>query len=182
MSFNVLRPHVVSRTGLGMMSLRQLSTSRAVAVQASRRACAAEGITAEDTVGFKYVPGGPILPGTVNDATKFPPPDRTHGSYHWAFERVLSAALIPLTVGAAVTSGTAHPILDGILGVSLVVHSHIGFDSAVVDYFHPRKFPVLGQVMSWLLRICTGLSVWGVYEFNTNDIGITEFVRRVWKA
>jgi hypothetical protein len=95
------------------------------------------------------------------------------------------------------------PILDGILGVSLVVHSHIGFDSAVVDYFHPRKFPVLGQVMSWLLRICTGLSVWGVYEFNTNDIGtllstlclfstimltscaqigITEFVRRVWKA
>lgn len=56
--------------------------------------------------------------------------------------------------------------------------------------------------MSWLLRICTGLSVWGVYEFNTNDIGplldalpllrdhadlcaqigITEFVRRVWKA
>jgi hypothetical protein len=49
-----------------------------------------------------------ILPGTVNDATKFPPPDRTHGSYHWAFERVLSAALIPLTVGAAVTSGSAH--------------------------------------------------------------------------
>jgi hypothetical protein len=49
-----------------------------------------------------------IIPGTVNDATKFPPPDRAHGSYHWAFERVLSAALIPLTVGAAVTSGTAH--------------------------------------------------------------------------
>jgi hypothetical protein len=63
------------------------------------------------------------------------------------------------------------PILDGILGVSLVVHSHIGFDSAVVDYFHPRKWPVLGPMMSWLLRICTGLSVWGVYEFNTNDIG-----------
>ncbi|KAJ9122175.1 hypothetical protein QFC24_004404 [Naganishia onofrii] len=182
MSFSVIRPSVVSRTGLGMLGMRHISTSRAVAVQASRRVAAAEGISAQDTAGFKYVPGGPILPGTVNDATTFPPADKTHGSYHWAFERVLSAALIPLTVGAAVTTGSAHPILDGILGVSLVVHSHIGFDSAVVDYFHPRKYPVLGPIMSWVLRIATGLSVWGVYEFNTNDIGLTEFVRRVWKA
>lgn len=42
-------------------------TARAVAVQASRRACAAEGITAEDTAGFKYVPGGRKLPGKVFD-------------------------------------------------------------------------------------------------------------------
>lgn len=67
-----------------------------------------------------------IYKGTVNDPTTFPPPSRTHGSHHWAFERLLSAALVPLTAAAFVTSGTAYPVLDGLLGMSLVVHSHIG--------------------------------------------------------
>ena len=67
-----------------------------------------------------------VIKGTVNDPTTFPPPSRTSGSYHWAFERLLSAGLVPLTVAAFVTSGTNYPILDGILGVSLVMHSHIG--------------------------------------------------------
>lgn len=72
--------------------------------------------------------------------------------------------------------------MDGILAVSLIVHTHIGFDACVVDYVHPRKFPVLGPITRWLLRAATGLSVWGVYEFNTNDIGLTELVRRAWTA
>ena len=67
-----------------------------------------------------------IYKGTVNDPTTFPPPSRTHGSHHWAFERLLSAALVPLTAAAFVTSGTAYPVIDGLLGMSLVVHSHIG--------------------------------------------------------
>jgi succinate dehydrogenase (ubiquinone) membrane anchor subunit len=57
----------------------------------------------------------------------------------------------------------------------------------------------MGPVAAWLLRIATGLSVWGVYEFNTNDIGechlhdmlrciyadysgLTELVKRTWTA
>ena len=67
-----------------------------------------------------------IYPGTVNDPTIFPPPSKTHGSYHWAFERLLSAALVPTTAAAFATSGTAYPVLDGLLGISLVMHSHIG--------------------------------------------------------
>jgi succinate dehydrogenase (ubiquinone) membrane anchor subunit len=53
----------------------------------------------------------------------------------------------------------------------MVVHSHIGFDSAVIDYLHPRKFSVIGPMAKWILRALTGAAVWGVYEFNTNDIG-----------
>ena len=49
-----------------------------------------------------------ILRGTVNDATSFPEPSKSHGSYHWAFERVLSAALIPVMAGAAISSGSAY--------------------------------------------------------------------------
>ena len=67
-----------------------------------------------------------IYKGTVNDPTTFPPPNRAHGSYHWAFERILSASLVPMTAAAFVTSGTNYPVLDGLLGISLVVHSHIG--------------------------------------------------------
>lgn len=67
-----------------------------------------------------------IYKGTVNDPTTFPTPSRTHGSHHWAFERLLSASLVPLTAAAFVTSGSAYPVVDGLLGISLVVHSHIG--------------------------------------------------------
>lgn len=78
-----------------------------------------------------------ISKGTVNEPTTFPPPSKTHGSYHWAFERLLSAALLPMTAAAFATSGTAYPVLDGLLGVSLVMHSHIGvghIDSSSVSY------------------------------------------------
>ena len=67
-----------------------------------------------------------IYKGTVNDPTTFPPPNKSQGSHHWAFERLLAASLLPITGAAFVTSGSAYPVLDGILGVSLVMHSHIG--------------------------------------------------------
>lgn len=61
--------------------------------------------------------------------------------------------------------------MDGVLAVSLIIHSHLGFDQCITDYFHPRKAPFLGPLMVWMLRVATALSVYGVYEFNTNDIG-----------
>ncbi|KAH7868877.1 CybS-domain-containing protein [Lentinula edodes] len=78
-------------------------------------------------------------------------------SYHWAFERLVSAALVPMTVAAFATSGTNYPIFDGILGLSLIIHSHIGVPATV------------------------GTMV-GVYQFNTNDIGLTELIAKVWAA
>ena len=83
----------------------------------------------------------------MNDPTSFPSPSRVHGSYHWAFERLLSAGLIPLTVAAFVTSTTAHPILDGLLGVSLVIHSHIGVSSS------------FGTALLWIWTCCCDRSL-----------------------
>ncbi|KAI0034805.1 mitochondrial inner membrane protein [Vararia minispora EC-137] len=131
---------------------------------------------------FAYVPGGPIYKGTPNEATEFPTPSRVHGSYHWSFERLLSAGLVPLTAAAFVTSGSSYPMLDGILGVTLVMHSHIGFDALLVDYLHPRKFPILGKAFKWTLRATTVGVLVGVYQFNTEDIGLTELISRVWTA
>ncbi|PFH49172.1 hypothetical protein AMATHDRAFT_148288 [Amanita thiersii Skay4041] len=150
----------------------------------SRRALPASAILIRHSTTDAYapVPGGPIYKGTVNDPTTFPPPSRVHGSYHWAFERLLSAGLVPMTIAAFVTSGSQHPILDGLLGVSLIVHSHIGFDTLLVDYIHKRKFPILAPVMTWTLRTATVASIVGIYQFNTNDIGLTELITKVWTA
>lgn len=61
--------------------------------------------------------------GTVNDPTTFPAPNKAHGSYHWTFERALSAALVPLVASTAVSS--VNPVVDGVLAVALVAHTHI---------------------------------------------------------
>ena len=70
-----------------------------------------------------------IYKGTVNNPTTFPPSSKSHGSYYWPFEHLLAASLIPLTTAAFVTSGSPVPLLDGLLGVSLILHSHIGVAS-----------------------------------------------------
>lgn len=56
-----------------------------------------------------------------------PDPDYAHGSYHWSFERIVSAGLIPLTV-APFAAGSLNPVTDSVLCALLVVHSHIGFE------------------------------------------------------
>jgi succinate dehydrogenase (ubiquinone) membrane anchor subunit len=98
--------------------MRGRSSARNVASASS------PGTPSQSSMG--YVAGGPIVRDTVNDALPFPTPHKPHGSYHWAFERLLSAALVPATAAAFVVSPTAYPTLDALLGVSLVMHSHIG--------------------------------------------------------
>jgi succinate dehydrogenase (ubiquinone) membrane anchor subunit len=46
-----------------------------------------------------------------------------------------------------------------------------GFDQVLIDYLHERKFPILGPVSKWGLRLATVGVLVGIYQFNTNDIG-----------
>ncbi|EPQ25995.1 uncharacterized protein PFL1_06450 [Pseudozyma flocculosa PF-1] len=124
---------------------------------------------------------GPYVKGTVNDPTPFPTPNPVHGSYHWSVERLLSVALVPI-VGAGMVKHGSSGLLDGALAISLLVHSHIGFDVIRSDYLHPRKFPILGPILIWALRAASAGALYGLYEINTNDVGLSEFVARVWTA
>ncbi|CCU98396.1 unnamed protein product [Malassezia sympodialis ATCC 42132] len=144
-------------------------------------------------------PGGSYIKGTVNEPTEYPKPNAVHGSYHWAFERLISVALVPMIAVATVKHG-ACGTLDGVLSATLLLHSHIGFDSVLVDYLDKRKFPVAGPVSKWILRAATvatacvydsrlGLpTVPGRqgFEQTTNrmadDIGLTELVAKLWMA
>ncbi|GAA5861655.1 hypothetical protein JCM3774_002659 [Rhodotorula dairenensis] len=157
------------------MSLTMLRTAAPVARPFAARALyAGRPLAAAQSAAARHVEG------TVNDPTTFPTPNKAHGQYHWTFERLLSAALVPLVGATAVSS--ANPVLDGILCTAIVAHTHMGFDNILTDYLHPRKFPVLGRIATWVLRLATAGVLVGVYQFETNDIGLTELLKKMWRA
>ncbi|KAF8437399.1 CybS-domain-containing protein [Terfezia claveryi] len=127
-------------------------------------------------------PAGPqVIEGDVNTPAPIPEANPVHGSYHWSFERIVSAALIPLTI-APFAAGSLHPITDAVLAATVVIHSHIGFQACIIDYFPKRTMAGLHKFMRWFLNGCTALVLLGLYEFETNDVGITEAIKRIWKA
>jgi len=95
-----------------------------------------------------------IYKGTVNDPTTFPPAKKSVGSHHWTFERLLSASLVPLTAAAFATSGSPTPLLDGLLGISLIVHSHIG-----VRFPPPPSSPSSSSTGAYAYPPCLALVV-----------------------
>ncbi|KAH7086026.1 mitochondrial succinate dehydrogenase cytochrome b560 subunit D [Paraphoma chrysanthemicola] len=119
--------------------------------------------------------------GTANDPVPVPEPSYTHGSYHWSFERIVSAGLVPLTI-APFAAGSLNPVTDSILCALLVVHSHIGFEACIVDYFPTKRIPKIRAAANWALRIGTVTLGVALYSFETNDVGITEAVSRLWHA
>jgi succinate dehydrogenase (ubiquinone) membrane anchor subunit len=124
--------------------------------------------------------------------------------------RIVSAGLIPLTI-APFAAGSLNPVTDSILCALLVVHSHIGFEyvdpescvgrtiwrqfqhvkriakltsrrSCIIDYFPKKRVPKIRAAANWALRIGTVTLGLALYSFETNDVGITEAVSRLWHA
>ncbi|KAF5138085.1 Succinate dehydrogenase [ubiquinone] cytochrome b small subunit, mitochondrial [Metarhizium anisopliae] len=122
-----------------------------------------------------------LPPGPLNDPAPVPPPSAAHGSYHWTFERLLAAGLVPLTI-APFASGSLNPTMDAILCSAVLIHSHIGFQSVIIDYIPKRRYPGLRRLFWWGLNAATVVVGVGLYEFETNDVGVTEAIKRVWKA
>jgi succinate dehydrogenase (ubiquinone) membrane anchor subunit len=113
-----------------------------------------------------------VIDGTVNDPVPVPESHKAHGSYHWTFERALSVALIPLIVTPFVT-GTSTPVLDALIGTSVVLHSHIGFSAMITDYIPKHHYPKSRTVFTWGLRAATVVVLIGVYEFEVNEVGMS---------
>ncbi|RKP34086.1 CybS-domain-containing protein [Dimargaris cristalligena] len=122
----------------------------------------------------------PAANGALPETVPIHEPNHMEGSYHWDFERALSIALVPIISAQAIYG--AHPITDLLVGVVLPLHCHVGWDAMVTDYVHKRKYPKLSPLCSWSLRVFTVLTLVGCYQFNTNDIGLTELIKRTWKA
>lgn len=54
--------------------------------------------------------------------------------------------------------------------------------SCIIDYFPKKRVPKTRTSAEWLLRFATLATAVGLYEFETNDVGVTEAVKRIWKA
>ena len=52
----------------------------------------------------------------------------------------------------------------------------------IVDYFPPKRVPKTRKAFDWSLKAATVLVAVGLYEFETNDVGLTEAIKRVWTA
>lgn len=72
--------------------------------------------------------------------------------------------------------------MDAILVAALLVHSHIGFQALVIDYIPTWQHATMRKIFGWLLNLATVVVGIGFYEFETNDVGLTEAIKRVWHA
>jgi succinate dehydrogenase (ubiquinone) membrane anchor subunit len=69
------------------------------------------------------------------------------------------------------------------LGIVLPLHCHLGIGQVVTDYLNKRKIGAVGnKAVVAALYACTALTIYGLFQFNTNDVGITEFVSKCWSA
>lgn len=117
----------------------------------------------------------------MNDPAPVPPPSPSHGSYHWTFDRLVAASLIPLTV-APFAAGSLNPTMDAVLCATLLIHSHTGFQNIIVDYIPKKRTPKSRKALTWGLNAATVVVGLALYEFETTDVGLTETIKRIWKA
>ena len=104
-----------------------------------------------------------------------------HGNYHWTAERVVSVALIPVTV-APFMGASMTPVVDSILAGLLIVHSHMGFQSIITDYLPSRRVPKSRKTLDWMATLGALTVAYGCYEFETNDVGLVEGAKKLWHA
>ena len=83
---------------------------------------------------------------------------------------------------APFAAGSLNPTLDAIFCAAILVHSHAGFQNIIVDYVPKRQYYKSRKAAEWSLNAATVLVGIGLYEFETNDVGITEAIKRIWKA
>ncbi|KAL4809241.1 CybS-domain-containing protein [Aspergillus unguis] len=163
--------------------MRQSCLSAFRAPLATRNAAGVSQVVAFHASAKKQIlpPQPQTIQGTMNDPAPIPHPHPSHGSYHWTFERLVCVGLVPLTI-APFAAGSLNPVTDAVLCSLLVLHSHVGFQASIIDYFPARRVPKTASFFNWLLRGFTLTTAVGLYELETNDVGLTETVKRIWKA
>ncbi|KAI9311210.1 CybS-domain-containing protein [Dichotomocladium elegans] len=160
-------------------SLFLRSTTSAAAATAPRATAVTDGTTSSTTAASTTTPETLSIEKEKQKKVEAEQ-GYQYGAYHWTAERASAVALIPL-ISTQLFYG-AHPISDGLLGVVLPYHVYLGLDSCITDYIPKRVYPRGHRAANWLNTASMILVMWGCFEYNTNEIGLTEFIQRVWTA
>ncbi|KAL7929541.1 hypothetical protein V8C35DRAFT_284347 [Trichoderma chlorosporum] len=171
---SIVRPSLLRQTALAARCAKPTFRNNAIKASAFHTSIQRSAI---------LPPGPQRIEGTVNDPVPIPNPSAAHGSYHWTFESLLAAGLVPLSI-VPFAAGSLSPITDAILCSALLLYSHLGFQSIIIDYIPKSRcrYPSLRKLFWWGLNLATVTVGVGLYEFETNDIGITEAIKKIWKA
>ena len=95
-------------------------------------------------------------------------------STHWNAERYQSIALLAIIPAAFYFDSS---IMDNVLALSLVAHSHWGLHSIITDYVHG---PVLPKWAFGMLFVVSALTLVGLLYFNYSDIGMSKAIKKIW--
>lgn len=98
---------------------------------------------------------------------------------HWTIERGLSIALYAFIPTAIALPGNS--MFDDIAIIGMLLHSHWGLESIVVDYVRPILFGhVIPKIALVALHLVTIFAMGSLLYFNHNDIGFGQAVRNLW--
>jgi len=105
---------------------------------------------------------------------------RMEGSYHWALSKIVIAGILSCVVASGIVGH--HMFIDVLLGVLLPMHVYYTFQDLVFDYIPSRRYPRLNKFLIWIIRITTLISLFSMFKFNTEDIGISDAAKQAWNA
>lgn len=73
-------------------------------------------------------------------------------------------------------------VLSTLHTVNMYIHPTNSPRACIIDYFPKKRVPLVRSAAMWALRIGTLTLGVALYSFETNDVGITEAVARLWHA
>lgn len=129
---------------------------------------------------LKQAPPGNIV-GTVNDAYVPPVSNYYEGGHHWSYERLVSGAMIPLTI-APFIFGTDIPMLDATWAVTALLHCQMGLKSCIIDYIPKRVYGIWYKYATRLLNFGTAVGIYGIYVIETTQSGVFNLLASIWGA
>ncbi|XP_003707165.2 succinate dehydrogenase, subunit D [Megachile rotundata] len=96
----------------------------------------------------------------------------------WVFEKIASAAL-PIVIPAALMMENS--ILDGLMSVLIVMHTHWGLEAMVTDYARPIILgPVLPKVLHISLIILSAVTLCGLFILINDGPGVSRAIKDFW--
>lgn len=96
----------------------------------------------------------------------------------WVLERVVATALPFLIPAALITESS---ILEGIMSVLIVMHTHWGIEAMITDYARPNVVgPVLPKILHFSLLIASAVTLCGLFVLINNGPGVSRSVKDAW--
>ncbi|ORX86081.1 hypothetical protein BCR32DRAFT_229252 [Anaeromyces robustus] len=105
---------------------------------------------------------------------------RMEGSYHWALSKIVIGGILTCVVASGIIGH--HMFIDVILGGLLPMHVYYTFQDLIFDYIPYRRYPKVNKFLIWILRGVTIISLYSMFKFNTEDIGISDAAKQAWSS